>query len=102
MHLSFKKGVKVFGIRPELAAALTVIASCYSDYNNTECVVTSITDGQHGSHSHHYKGYACDLRIKNVPEGMHQRLRDHIANSLGDEFQVILESNHIHVEFDPL
>jgi hypothetical protein len=101
MHLSLKPGVKLFGIRPELAAALPIIASCYADFNNAECVITSITDGNHGSHSHHYKGYACDVRTRNVPEGMHARLRDAIQRALGTEFQVILESTHIHVEYDP-
>jgi len=70
----------MFGIRPEMVLAATIVTSVYSEFNNAECVITSITDGQHGPKSHHSRVQAC----------------------LGDEFDVVLEKTHLHVEFDPL
>jgi hypothetical protein len=101
MHLSLKQGVKCFGIRPEMVLCAMIVASVYSEFNNASCVITSITDGTHGTHSHHYKGFAMDFRTRHVPVGVRQKIADRIQAALGAEFQVRLESNHIHVEFDP-
>jgi len=101
MHLTLKSGVTIFGIRPEMVLAATIVASIYAEFDNAQCVITSITDGNHGSHSHHHKGFAIDFRTRHIPIGMHELLRTRIQLALGDEFQVVLHKTHMHVEFDP-
>ena len=102
MHLKLKPGVRMFGIRPEMVLAATIVTSVYSEFNNAECVITSITDGQHGPKSHHHKGFAIDFRTRHIPTGMLDTLRARVQACLGDEFDVVLEKTHLHVEFDPL
>jgi len=55
--------------------------------------------------SYHYKGLAVDIRlpskyIDNVPS-IDLNLANNIRNALGSEYDVVLESSHIHVEYDP-
>lgn len=60
-------------------------------------VVTSVSDGKHSAGSLHYVGLAADLRLPADPPGFVGRLRA----ALGDEYDVVLEGDHIHIEFQP-
>lgn len=95
-----KPGVKIEGARPELIIGLMVADTVYARYN-TELVVTSIMEGRHMTNSKHYDGLAADLRIKNVLAVRHMELLGALKNSLGWDFDVVLESDHIHIEYDP-
>jgi len=101
MHLTLKPGVKLFGIRPEMVLASIIVASIFAEFDNAQCVITSATDSKHGNYSHHYKGFALDFRTRHIKQGWLERLRERIQVALGDEFQVVLEATHLHVEFDP-
>ena len=98
-HLSFKKGVEIRGVQPEMAAVWPVIASVYGEFGR-HCVITSVVDGEHKSIVHPI-GFATDFRISNVPTGWHEKLADRIREVLTDEFDVVLEVDHLHIEFDP-
>ena len=101
MKLTLKRGVSLLGTRPEMCMAAVVVASVYSTYNNAECVITSACEGKHGRNSLHYVGLALDFRIKNIPIGWHDRLRQSVQDALGPDFDVVLEKTHLHVEFQP-
>lgn len=60
-------------------------------------VVTSVSDGKHSPGSLHYVGHACDLRLPSQPHDFVDELR----SALGDEFDVVLEKDHVHVEWQP-
>jgi hypothetical protein len=97
----FKKGTRLYGVRGELAAALVAIDDVYKDCG-ARLVVTSVMDSKHGDHSYHYEGAAADLRL---PSRCGARKPDDevsadIRFALTDEFDVVLEGDHIHVEFD--
>lgn len=98
--MKIKPGVSILGIRPEMLVALEVANDVYKDHD-CDLVVTSCTDGTHSRGSRHYSGLAIDIRTRNLVESeipqVHQRIRD----DLGSSFDVILESTHIHIEFDP-
>jgi hypothetical protein len=98
--LSFKAGVKLQGIQPEILLAIYVANEVYSQYG-VECVLTSCLDGTHSKHSLHYKGYAVDVRTRNAPQNTRQTIADVIQHRLGDEYDVVHESTHIHIEYDP-
>lgn len=105
MHISIKSGsnrASVNGIQPEIVVAWPIICSVYARMGY-ECVMTSATDFVEGRHprSKHPLGLAIDTRISHVPEGVRKMLRDKIAQALGDEYDVVLKSTHIHTEFDP-
>ncbi len=100
MALAIKMGVALQGLHPEMLVALQVAEGVYAEYG-TQCVVTGAKDGKHGRGSLHYKGYAVDLRTRTVPEVMREAVAGVLRERLGAEFDVVLESDHIHVEFDP-
>lgn len=60
---------------------------------------TSIVDGLHSRNSLHYVGLACDLRIWYLPKLA--PFIDSITLLLGEDYDIVLEKDHIHVEFQP-
>lgn len=96
-----KTGVKAFGIRTELLFALYIADGVYKDVTNKEVTITSLNDGRHSRTSLHYAGCAADLRINDVDSNLWETLRKDIAKRLTNEYDVILESDHIHLEFQP-
>ena len=95
--MRIKPGVRVRGLKPEAVIALIVAKGVY-EAHGYECVLTSGTDGSHSSGSYHYTGEAIDLRL---PPADSQLVRDELAERLGADYDVILESDHIHCEHDP-
>lgn len=64
--------------------------------------ITSAVDGNHMATSKHYSGDALDWRIwesdsKHVTEIIVIEMKYY----LGGDYDVVLESDHIHVEYDP-
>ena len=97
--MKLKKGVKLRGVQPQIALAMVVADQVYRDFDAV-LVVTSVCDRRHSSTSLHYSGNAFDCRISNVPNAA-AAVADTIKNRLGYEFDVVLESDHIHVEWQP-
>jgi hypothetical protein len=97
-NMRCKSGVKLNGIKPEMLVALMVAESVYNERQN-ELVITSVVDGKHSPTSLHYVGYGMDLRTRGLvsPESV----AGDIKESLTDEFDVIFEGDHIHIEFQP-
>ncbi len=89
--LSLKPGVRITGMRPEI-----LLAAAGHDLTITACV-----DGKHTTCSLHYAGAAIDLRTRDVPAGDVSKLIAQIKAALGDDFDVLLEVDHIHIEFQP-
>lgn len=103
MKFITKNAVDIRGIKPELLFGLMIIDGVFDRNEVTTRVVTSVTDGTHMKGSLHYAGMAVDLRLpypaaeKNK---LHQLVQD-MQNTLGVQWDVVLEETHIHVEFDP-
>jgi hypothetical protein len=97
--VTLKPGVRILGIKPETVLALIIAESVYRDHQQ-ECVITSLVEGEHSRGSIHYQGFAFDLRTntlgKDVPV-VHSELK----NRLGADFDVIIEVDHIHCEYQP-
>ena len=66
-----------------------------------EAVITSAKDRSHSPNSLHYKGLAVDIRTHGVDDVDLDRLRVHLAEALGKSWDVVLESDHMHIEYDP-
>lgn len=98
--MRLKEGVKILGMSTELLLGLNVADQVYREYK-IELVITSVVDGRHSKTSLHYSGNGADLRTRNFPEEDHERIRAEIKDRLGEDFDVILESDHIHMEFQP-
>lgn len=99
--MKLKPGVNITGIRNEMLWGVMAAQRVY-DTLNVEMVVTSALDGKHSATSLHYAGAAVDLRINNFPTRDYAKdARDLIAAALPNDFDVILEGNHIHLEYQP-
>lgn len=96
-----KAGVSLAGIQPEMVVALRVLEDVYDRLGVSEVVVTSCTDGTHSPSSRHYLGFALDLRTRNVPAAQRDELTTQVKKALGQDFYVLLESDHLHIDFRP-
>ena len=66
--------------------------------NNYEVTITSGNDGNHMVNSIHYKNAAIDIRTFDMR--MPRYTAKMLQINLGRDFDVIYETNHIHIEYD--
>ena len=97
--ITIKAGVKAGGIQPELLLAIMVIHGIYLR-NSCPCTITSLMEGVHSTNSLHYKGRAVDIRTRDVSKPLLDAMVKEIKIGLGDEYDVVLEGDHLHVEWD--
>lgn len=95
-----KKGVKAKGLQPEILLAILVAKDVYHKLN-VELIITSLLDGKHMANSLHYEGLAVDLRTRNMSKDDRPIATARLKKALGNEYDVVLEKDHIHVEYDP-
>ena len=97
-----KPGVSIAGLRPEIVFALAELREVCREFK-APFVVTSGTDCKHGTGSLHYVGLAADLRRTDDPlrPGLAEQMRAAFERALGAEFDVVLEKDHFHCEFQP-
>jgi len=97
--ISFKSCVECLNVDRKVFEAILVAEEIYSNYN-TDLVVTSLTDGVHMQGSLHGKGLAVDLRIWNLAGEDVQKVVEDLVVTLDLGYDVVLESDHIHIEYD--
>jgi len=98
--IQIKAGAQVNGIRPEILLALMVVNEVYANHGIL-CVITEGTGSKHGIGSLHYVGLAVDLRTRDMPGTLQVQVTDIIRERLGKQYDVVLEKDHIHIEFQP-
>ena len=100
--IRFKRGVKLRGMSPQIGIAINVADGVYGDLGY-ETVVTSVCDGKHSPGSLHYVGLAADFRTRHLNHADLHHIKAHgkLRSRLGVEFDVVLERDHIHVEWQP-
>lgn len=98
--MQLKKGVRIIGLTPQMAMGNQIVASIFAAHGKN-CVITSGADGKHSRASKHYSGNALDYRTRHLLASERDKIAIDCKASLGDDFDVVLESNHLHVEYDP-
>ena len=86
-----------------MVLGLVIADQVYIEVGGQELIITEGTGSKHGRGSLHYVGLAADLRTrfwKNSPETL-QAVADALRERLGDEFDVVVEATHIHIEYQP-
>lgn len=100
-YVQFKSGCDINNITTEMLLALYTVSRIYNNYG-LNVTVTSGRDGKHMTGSKHYEGNALDFRTYNVPKHIMQLIYSAISFSLSARgYDVVLESDHLHVEFNP-
>jgi hypothetical protein len=92
-----KAGVDISRLRPEIRKKLNEIARRAWSIGKVELVITSTYEGNHSEGSLHYASLAVD--IQRGPYG--SILKDELRDKLGMDYDVCLEADHIHIEYDP-
>jgi len=100
--LKLKDGVVWDGVDPEFKETLLTDVITIFDDLKKDMVITSLNDGKHMQGSYHYKGLAADFRIWNLSPYRPIDVRDMIQELLGKDYDVVLEKDHIHLEYDPV
>ena len=100
-----KNGVTLNGkhLYEEIALIIQVARNTAPLTEDDTVWITSANDSRHMTNSKHYSNEAFDIRIRNLVEG-HAAARTWAAkmqHELGDDYDIVLESDHIHAEFDP-
>lgn len=98
--MKLKNTVQIIGIKAEVLLGILVACECYKSFGE-ELTITSIIDGLHSRTSLHYSGNAFDCRIRDLTKVTPEKLTEKIKSSLTTEFDIILEKDHIHIEWQP-
>ena len=104
--LYIKDGVKINGAHfyEYMVRIINVARASAPETTDGAIWITSANDSRHMTGSLHYENRAFDIRIHNIVGG-HPVARAWVARmalALGDDYDVILESDHVHVEYQPL
>ena len=104
-QLKLKNGVVINGAHfyDEMVRILDIARDTAPPLINDTVWVTSANDSRHMEGSLHYKNRAFDIRTRNIinkNEHADQWVAD-MREQLGEDYDIILESDHIHAEFDP-
>lgn len=97
--MRLKPGVRARGVQPETVLAIVIAAKIY-EAAGAEFVVTSITDGRHGVNSLHSCGLAFDCRTRHLSDDQKGQIHVQLKAALPG-YDVVLESDHFHIEYDP-
>lgn len=97
-----KDGVDFGGdLKPTTRKIIDAAEYAFGKYGITP-TITSAVDGTHMANSKHYTGDALDWRIwESDARGLTASIAAEMRYYLGSDYDVVLEKDHIHVEYDP-
>lgn len=105
-NLCLKDGVRINGahFNPEMVRIIDAARETAPMMERGTVWVTSANDSRHKDTSLHYENQAFDIRIYNIIGDVHREARDwavRLQEALGPDYDVLYETTHIHVEYDP-
>jgi len=99
--MRLKPGVSLANLQPQMFIPVMVVKEVFDSYG-IELVITSGYDGQHSTTSLHYAGCALDFRTRKFLSSADlNKAVEEIRDRLTKDFDVVLESDHLHVEMQP-
>ena len=96
-----KTSVDLNGLTKDIQKILPLVDELSRQLLGREAIITSALDGKHSTNSLHYSGNAIDLRTRDLPILLKHHYWQLLRDRLGDDFDVVKEATHVHVEFDP-
>ncbi len=90
-------------VRPHLGTeifyAIWVAERVYEEMGAWQFCITSLSDGRHMIGSRHFYGSAVDLRIWHLDVDKRKKAAELIQHRLGRYYFVLLEKDHMHIEY---
>ena len=101
--MEIKEGVNLTGLRPEILLAVLAANRIWAGMGQTGqiLVITSALDRAHSHGSLHYTGCAVDFRTNYFTPEEAGEAHATLKMAMGAQYDVVLEADHIHVEFQP-
>jgi hypothetical protein len=96
-----KENVNLNGLDEAMYPVLGKASIVWQKYGK-KLVITSGLEGKHCKNSRHYLGLALDLRNRDLNKKDLFKILKELNIALGNDYQVLLESDHFHVEYDPV
>ena len=90
-------GVDISRLLPPIRKKLNILESIFA-VMGCEPVITSTYEGRHMAGSLHYANLSIDFRI---PACSKRDIDDKLHISLGKDYDIVWEKDHIHIEYDP-
>ena len=101
--MRFKHGTKRLGhMHPAMRQVIREADTIWQRHGR-ELVVTcppETEDYQHSKHSWHWYGCAVDLRSRYFADTEAEQVAGELREALGCNYDVVVESTHIHVEYE--
>lgn len=97
--MNIKPGVSLRGMQPQILLALIIAEQLYPP-SDGYMMITSVSDGQHKLGSLHHVGLAVDIRPPTHERALNEFV-ERLQHRLGYEYDVVLEDDHIHIEYQP-
>lgn len=96
-------------IKSSVYGELIPLVKCYASFigciyqmvTGHVMVITSIRDGKHMKGSLHYVGKAFDIRSRNMSDSELTTFIHLVKQECDSRLDIVKESNHIHIEYDP-
>ena len=88
---------RVGGITNEALLAILIATELWKE-NAESLVIYHVTDGKHMRTSLHYVGHAWD---GSLPRRHTEAVIEELASRLGQDYDVVPEKTHVHVEYQP-
>ena len=90
-------------IKYNIPGTVLILMAAEKVYNKhgKEVVITSLMDGKHMKNSKHYIGEAVDLRTYFFSKNTVLAVAADLQKELGSNYDVLVEEDHIHIEYDP-
>jgi len=102
--MKIKEGVSLRLLKPQMCIAMIIVEQAYTKLFwgiREECTLTSGDEGKHKTGSKHPMGEALDFRTRHLKPQEKLDWKVQCERKLGDEYDVVLSRNCLHVEWDP-
>lgn len=102
MNVLIKSSVQLRYLKPQMIIALIVATEIYRNYQ-LNLVITSGDDSDkvHMANSKHNTGLALDFRTRDMNQTVKNSIVANLRACLNSEYDIVLEKDHIHIEYDP-
>lgn len=100
MNIVLANGADIRGLDLAMQPVMRA-AGLWREKQGLRLVVTSGLEGAHSPASLHYYGRAVDFRTNDLTIEQAERFTEFVKKAVGDNYDVILEKTHLHVEYDP-